>query len=300
MGEQFSNPSVLREDSPTLYFLRKWGHATSQSLSATFWSPKNGMCDPGLRQDWTQLQVLQGVGPVGQSGVFCRRLLFDLDFYRADITSSSLFVFSLPKCLHQTRQRSHCLRYTWTEVVHCVQQFCLRASVHWASSAGTDPQLLHLQLLWAVPLFCASPDTDLHKSSPCFGLSLLSHQVISLSPPQHCCGLSHWTVLHQAPKALAFQNQPRQSLSFSFLIMNIFSWLFTHQVGKGKVKLRVSHNCTLTLILRATITYSTSLWLTSFKCLWSAFEKQETSNWQTWERIEDSQFKTQTNPFISH
>lgn len=73
----------------------------SQPLSE---AQKNGMCDPGLRQDWTQLQVLQGVGPVGQSGVFCRRWLFDLDFYRADITSSSLFVFSLPKCLHQTRQ----------------------------------------------------------------------------------------------------------------------------------------------------------------------------------------------------
>lgn len=285
MGEQFSNPSVLREDSPTLYFLRKWGHTISQSLSATLWSPKNGMCGPGLRQDWIQPLILHGVGTVIQSGVFCRCWLFDLDFYRADITSSSLLVFSLPKCLHQTRQRSHCLRHARTEVVHCVQQFCFRASVHWASSAGTEPQLLHLQLLWAVPLFCALADTDLPKSSPWFGLRLLSHQVISLSPPQHCCGLSHWTALHQAPKAFPFQNQPRQSLSFSFLIMNIFSWLFTPQVGKGKVKLHVSHNCKLMLILQATKTNSTSLWFTSFKCLWSAFEKQEISNWQTWEWI---------------
>lgn len=145
-------------------------------------------------------------------GVGCLIWIFtELTFYRADITSSSLFVFSLPKCLHQTRQRSHCLRHARTEVVHCMQQFCLRASVHWASSAGTEPQLLHLQLLWAVPLFCALADTDLPKSSPWFGLRLLSHQVISLSPPQHCCGLSHWTALHQAPKAFPFQNQPIDS-----------------------------------------------------------------------------------------
>lgn len=108
--------------------------------------------------------------------------------------------------------------------------------------------------------FCASADPDLHKSSSYSGLSLLSHQVISLSPPLHCCGLSHWTALHQTLKAFAFQNQPRQSLPFSFFIMNVFSWLFTHQVEKGKEKLCVSHNCKLMLTLQATATYSTSLW----------------------------------------
>lgn len=33
VGEQFSNPSALQEVSPTLYFLRKWGHESSQPLS---------------------------------------------------------------------------------------------------------------------------------------------------------------------------------------------------------------------------------------------------------------------------
>lgn len=153
-------------------------------------------------------------------------------------------MFSLPKCPHQTTQRSHCLRNAPREVVHCVQQFCLRASMPWTPSAGIDPQFLHLQLLPAVPSVLQLILTFTRAWS---GLSLLSHQAISLSPPLHCCGLSHWTALHQALKASAFQNKPRQSLPFSFLMINIFSWLFTHRVGKGKGKLCVSHNCKLSL-----------------------------------------------------
>lgn len=207
-------------------------------------------------------------------------------------------MFSLPKCLHQIRQRSHCLRYAPTQAVQCVQQFWLRGQCALSLKSRDRPPISASlpPLSWA---FYASADTDLHKSNSWFGLSLLSHQVISLSRPLHCCGLSHWTVLHQAPKAFAFQNQSRQSLPFSFLIMNIFSWLFTHQVGKGKVKLRVSPNCKLMLILQATITYSTSLWFTS-EHLWSAFEMHETSNWQTWEWILNLQFKdTDKSLYIS-
>lgn len=44
---------------------------------------KMGMCSPGLTQDWTQPQVLHGMGTAAQSTDFCRCWLFDFYFYRA-------------------------------------------------------------------------------------------------------------------------------------------------------------------------------------------------------------------------
>lgn len=148
---------------------------------------------------------------------------------------------------------------------------------------GQTPSL-YLQLLWAVPSVL---QLILIFTRAAFGLACSFYHIKSSHFHLPCIVAVFHTELFYIKhlKPFAFQNQPRHSLPFSFLIMNIFSWLFTHQVGKGQGKTSKLQTNTYPTDHDYFQYFPTSLWFTSSKWFWSAFEMQETSNWQTREWI---------------
>lgn len=230
--------SVTRGFSNTVFFKEMRSCNRSVTLSNSL-KPKRWDVWPRSTAGLDTAPLLQKVGTVVQPGVFHRCWLSELDFYRAgyDIIFSSLFMLSLPKCLHQTRQKSHCLGYASTEVVHCVQQF----RVSMMSLKGRE-----------TPNFCIFSSSELGLyfvlqlmlifTRAALGLAWAFYHTKSSHFQLPCIAVAFHTELFYIKhlKPFHFKASLGSHCPFPFSLWTFFSWLFTHQVGKGKVELRVS------------------------------------------------------------